>query len=918
MDNNFLIGISAVNINGVGINSADKVKTLENDFKNSNSQILFIFETKVTKLETHFYQIFTPSHYDLKFTNAGQGMVSIVKNSNLYRYEIQDISVNACLAHKVTATKANSTENSVVIGLYQPPSRPFAEALFSKFEEASVVLGDFNCYLDGLVVSDRERQLREWLALESNDFINITTQCTWKTLTRQPGPDLCLIKTSLIDTHNPTCALTKLYADHFGLILSSQNESTQPIFSSKKVMSFNYNKFNQAEIDAEFENLSKPTIHDLQKIWQKLLVQSRLYPTGSNPDTKGLENTLHSLTDQSEIETFVTDFCFDANNSGQTGKLFQIINFLTACKDGSDSPTLKVRALPEENSEWESFREQISTAADLQPGTAKQLYRCRRYWYRSVKNGLVELFTMREYNAAWSSLNKHAVGPDRVNTKWFPRSEKGKKAILYAINGLMNSTKHFHPSLLRSRLQFIPKSGNKLRPLCQVNRINALMDRMVACRLDALLRKLPAYHNRHGFLKNRSVDTLLDELNLKILQGRNQGYKCAIINLDQSSAYNLVCHAKLVIKLTRLVKMGGDRGRFSIILGYVSRWLGGGRRTVKFGRQKCKVKRGVPQGSPLSCTCYVAFFDYECGNGSGESFEVFADDSDIMVIKRSWSEVDSKVDENLAEFNAWCIDNAQQLNLSKSKVLYIGRKQPPSDVACTVETNALKSLGIWIDSRFTFNKHVDELEKWTKIRCNILKMLRYRLKFSYKSLFTVVKCWRIKLLFGSSWLLNLADSNMKRISNCFTKLVKAAAGLTRLVSTETSLKTCGLPSFDRYLEYWFTIKQFESRHTDSGIFNSARAFRDTVRPSSYNRRESTAQKSELSIQKQSAYPNQTFKWLKSFDEWRPFLENIVDGEYKMALKKRMFDTEITKKHNDKEIAEIIQKLNDEAYSEICV
>ena len=38
----------------------------------------------------------------------------------------------------------------------------------------------------------------------------------------------------------------------------------------------------------------------------------------------------------------------------------------------------------------------------------------------------------------------------------------------------------------------------------------------------------------------------------------------------------------------------------------------------------------------------------------------------------------------------------------------------------------------------------------------------------------------------------------------------------------------------------------------------------------------------------------------------------------MALKKKMFVKEITKKHNDKEIAEIIQKLNDEAYAEICV
>ena len=55
-----------------------------------------------------------------------------------------------------------------------------------------------------------------------------------------------------------------------------------------------------------------------------------------------------------------------------------------------------------------------------------------------------------------------------------------------------------------------------------------------------------------------------------------------------------------------------------------------------------------------------------------------------------------------------------------------------------------------------------------------------------------------KLAFGSSWLLNLADSNMKRLNNCFTRLVKAATGLVRLVSSEKSLEICGLTSFGRY------------------------------------------------------------------------------------------------------------------------
>ena len=121
-----------------------------------------------------------------------------------------------------------------------------------------------------------------------------------------------------------------------------------------------------------------------------------------------------------------------------------------------------------------------------------------------------------------------------------------------------------------------------------------------------------------------------------------------------------------------------------------------------------------------------------------------------------------------------------------------------------------------------------------------------------------------------------------------------------------------------YLEYRFTIKQFENRHADTGIFNSARYLKDTVRPSTYLRRKSTATKSQTSTLNQSAYPNQTFVWLKGFDELGPFLENVMDGEYKMGLKKKLFGTEIIKKHTDREIGDIIMKLNDEAYADTCV
>ena len=41
-----------------------------------------------------------------------------------------------------------------------------------------------------------------------------------------------------------------------------------------------------------------------------------------------------------------------------------------------------------------------------------------------------------------------------------------------------------------------------------------------------------------------------------------------------------------------------------------------------------------------------------------------------------------------------------------------------------------------------------------------------------------------------------------------------------------------------------------------------------------------------------------------------------DGDYKRALKKSMFDREITKIHDDKMIFKIMEKLNTDAYQKI--
>ena len=912
--NGSFCGIMAVNINGAGPNSATKIKELQVDFENNKAQVLFLAETKVSKLGLEFYQIFPPLHYDVKHTNLGQGFATITKISSAFSFTIIDVSAELTPMHMVMAFSTATAESMPILGLYQPPSRTFPSSAFQQFNLAKIIIGDLNCYLDGALESAREEQLNEWLAREDNQYININDECTWQWLTRHAGPDLALVHSDLTGL-GLDCSLTSIYSDHRGLVINKTAETSTPIPQKSRSMAFNYTKVAKEEIDQAISALHRPNLNEIRNIWTNALKICRTTHTEPRHDLQ-LQDKLKSLADQSEIEEFMTGFCSEAETSRQTGKIFQIIQFLSDCKDGKDEAVLKVKAVPEESSEFDNFKNQISTPPTLSPTTQIQYKRCKRFWHKTIKFRHVEPITMKEYERAWQNLNKQSLGPDRVPASWLPSSEKGKSNLLFAINGLLLSTRELDRFLLQSKLQFIPKSGNKLRPLCMVSRLSALIENLIAHRVDQLLRQNKFYDNRHGFLQSRSVDTLFEELTLNVWDAKHQKQKACLINLDQRSAYNLVNHQKLCIKLTKLIKQSGNRPFYSMIIGFTWRWLGEGRRRVCFGKLTCRVFRGVPQGSPLSCTAYVCFFDFDTGRGI---FLCFADDSSILVIGASWMLVDREVETILEEFNTWCVKNDQVLNLDKSKVLYFNRRVYPDNVACEIEKSAFKSLGIHIDTGFNFSKHVTKLEEWVKRRCNILRLLRNKLKFSTKSLIQVIKSWRIKLIFGSFWILNLAESNLNRLRSCFIRLTKAAFGFNKLVDPKAMLDAVGIPSLECYLDYWFSCKQFHNPST-TGIF--CRADQETKKSTlaastSRPTRASTKASTTASIIKASKFTDSTFRWLNAYKDNLPFLGQLKDPtSYKRDLKRKMFGLEICKVHDEKMIRKIVDDMNTHYYDKI--
>ena len=253
----------------------------------------------------------------------------------------------------------------------------------------------------------------------------------------------------------------------------------------------------------------------------------------------------------------------------------------------------------------------------------------------------------------------------------------------------------------------------------------------------------------------------------------------------------------------------------------------------------------------------------------------FADDFTFWITGSTWSLVESKINSLLQEFELWCTDNDQQMNVGKTQVLFV-RRQHLSPIKYNFQVvPVLKSLGIWIDQSFCFNAHVKKIGNWINRRIGILKSLRIRLNLSPRVLVNIAKSWRSKLIFGTYWILQLSSYQLSKLSANWPRLIKAALGLFRPVPFSTTLEIVSLDSIEVYLVYWFSVRWFESKKfSKPSILTNAESDRSAILDNKQRTRQlraSTHMNSLTSILNRSTYTQNIFNWLDKCKHWVEFL-----------------------------------------------
>jgi hypothetical protein len=290
--------------------------------------------------------------------------------------------------------------------------------------------------------------------------------------------------------------------------------------------------------------------------------------------------------------------------------------------------------------------------------------------------------------------------------------------IAFPLSLLFNMSRNtgIYPESLKSSIVTpLFKGGNKdlvsnYRPISKLSTINKIFERIIQVRLNAYFDKFNLISkNQFGFCKGKST---IDALNIvldSIYSALNENYYAIAIFLDFAKAFDCVDHSILLHKL----EYYGIRGKsLALLRSYLSNRV---QRVYVNGVMSDwkKVKFGVPQGSILGPLFFIVFIN-DMFSSNYLNITSYADDTTITAKARNIFELVLKANVNLKLLHDWICANKLSLNISKTKYTIYGNKHPlmcdiSIDNSIIERSNCVKLLGIEIDNKLNFSKHISKV-----------------------------------------------------------------------------------------------------------------------------------------------------------------------------------------------------------------
>ncbi len=129
---------------------------------------------------------------------------------------------------------------------------------------------------------------------------------------------------------------------------------------------------------------------------------------------------------------------------------------------------------------------------------------------------------------------------------------------------------------------------------------------------------------------------------------------------------------------------------------------------------------GVPQGSILGPLLFIVYINSLSSKLDDYACFLYADDTAIVTTGDELNSVARNLENALATSQQWMNDNKLTLNLTKTKVMFLGTTQKTQESTNTVikcngevvdKVETFKYLGVMIDKNLRFSEHVEYTKK---------------------------------------------------------------------------------------------------------------------------------------------------------------------------------------------------------------
>ena len=215
-----------------------------------------------------------------------------------------------------------------------------------------------------------------------------------------------------------------------------------------------------------------------------------------------------------------------------------------------------------------------------------------------------------------------------------------------------------------------------------------------------------------------------------------KGEATAVVLLDQSAAFDTIDHDTLLNSLSSWF------GVSRVVLDWFKSYLSDRVQCIKIGSILSDAKKllyGVPQGSvlgPILFSLYTTPLSKVIRNHPGISFQFYADDTQLYVhlTHKNVASVLDKLSHCIEDVKRWLSTNKLKLNPDKTEFIVFSSKSQRKKLNQSFPVNilgnlispidAVRNLGVWFDSDFSFSCHVMKVCKACFAPVRDLKRLR--------------------------------------------------------------------------------------------------------------------------------------------------------------------------------------------------